>query len=46
MKESYREDLANHFGHESYADDGYVVGVATHETTPVLGLEPPDGDCC
>ena len=29
MKESYREDLANHFGHESYADDGNVVGVAT-----------------
>ena len=29
MKESYKEDLANHFGHESYADDGNVVGVAT-----------------
>ena len=31
MKESYKEDLANHFGHESYADDGNVVGVATKE---------------
>jgi len=29
MKESYKEDLANHFGHESNADDGNVVGVAT-----------------
>jgi hypothetical protein len=29
MKESDKEDLANHFGHESYADDGNVVGVAT-----------------
>ncbi len=29
MKESYRDDLANHSGHESYADDGNVVGVAT-----------------
>ncbi len=29
MKESYKEDLANYFGHESYADDGNVVGVAT-----------------
>jgi hypothetical protein len=29
MKESYKEDLASHFGHESYADDGNVVGVAT-----------------
>ena len=29
MKESTKEDLANHFGHESYADDGNVVGVAT-----------------
>ena len=28
MKESTKEDLANHFGHESYADDGNVVGVA------------------
>jgi|GEM_PF-2294095 len=31
MKESTKEDLANHFGHESYADDGNVVGVATAE---------------
>ena len=29
MKESTKEDLANHFGHESYADGGNVVGVAT-----------------
>ena len=29
MKESTKEDLANHFGLESYADDGNVVGVAT-----------------
>ena len=29
MKESTKEDLANHFGHESYADDGNVAGVAT-----------------
>lgn len=31
MKESYKEDLANHFGLELYADDGNVVGVATTE---------------
>jgi len=29
MKESTKEDLASHFGHESYADDRNVVGVAT-----------------
>jgi hypothetical protein len=29
MKESTKEDLANHFGLESYADDGNVVGVTT-----------------
>jgi hypothetical protein len=29
MKESYRDELANHFGHESYADDGNIVSVAT-----------------
>ena len=29
MKESYKEDLANHFGLELYADDGNVMGVAT-----------------
>ena len=29
MKEPNKEDLANHFGHESYADDGNVVRVAT-----------------
>jgi hypothetical protein len=31
MKESYKEDLANHFGLELYADDGNVMGVATTE---------------
>jgi hypothetical protein len=31
MKESTKEDLANHFGHESYADGGNVMGVATTE---------------
>ena len=31
MKESTKEDLANHFGLELYADDGNVVGVATTE---------------
>jgi hypothetical protein len=31
MKESYKEDLANHFGLELYADDGNVLGVATTE---------------
>ena len=31
MKESYKEDLANHFGFELYADDGNVMGVATTE---------------
>jgi hypothetical protein len=31
MKESYRNDLANHFGLELYADGGNVVGVATTE---------------
>ena len=31
MKESYKEDLANHFGLELYADDGNVMGVATAE---------------
>lgn len=29
MKESYKEDLANHFGPELYADTGDGVGVAT-----------------
>ncbi len=28
MKESYKEDLANHFGLESYAVDGNIEGVA------------------
>jgi hypothetical protein len=31
MKESYKEDLANHFGLELYANGGNVVGVATTE---------------
>ncbi len=31
MKESYHEDLANHFGFELYADGGDVVFVATTE---------------
>jgi hypothetical protein len=31
MKESYREDLANHFGLELYADGSNVTGVATTE---------------
>jgi hypothetical protein len=31
MKESYMEDLANHFGLELYADGGNVKGVATTE---------------
>ncbi|MFN7890161.1 MAG: hypothetical protein ACK5OC_07720 [Pirellula sp.] len=31
MKESYQEDLANHFGLELYADGGNVMGVATTE---------------
>jgi hypothetical protein len=31
MKESYKEDLANHFGLELYADGRNVVGVATTE---------------
>jgi hypothetical protein len=31
MKESTKEDLANHFSLEWYADDGDVVGVATTE---------------
>jgi hypothetical protein len=29
MKESYKEDLANHFGLEPYAGDGNVAGVAS-----------------
>ena len=29
MKESYKEDLASHFGLELYADGGNVMGVAT-----------------
>ena len=29
MKESTKEDLANHFGLELYADGGKVMGVAT-----------------
>ncbi|XZE17831.1 hypothetical protein SH449x_003111 [Pirellulaceae bacterium SH449] len=32
MKESYKEDLANHFGFELYADGGNVMGVATTAT--------------
>jgi len=31
MKESTKEDLANHFGLELYADGGNVMGVATTE---------------
>jgi hypothetical protein len=31
MKESNKEDLANHFGLELYADGGNVMGVATTE---------------
>ena len=31
MKESTKEDLANHFGLELYADGGDVMGVATTE---------------
>ncbi len=29
MKESYKEDLANHFGLEPYAADGNIGGVAS-----------------
>ena len=29
MKESYKEELANHLGRELYADGGNVIGVAT-----------------
>ena len=29
MKESYKEDLANHFGLEPYAVDGNIGGVAS-----------------
>ncbi len=29
MKESYKEDLANHFGLEPYAGDGNIAGVAS-----------------
>ncbi len=29
MKESYKEDLANHFGLEPYAGDGNITGVAS-----------------
>jgi len=31
MRESYKEDLANHFGLELYADGGNDMGVATTE---------------
>ncbi|MCY2979456.1 MAG: hypothetical protein NTU79_12400 [Planctomycetota bacterium] len=31
MKESTKEDLANHFGLELYADGGNVMGVVTTE---------------
>ena len=31
MQESYKEDIANHFGLELYADGGNVMGVATTE---------------
>jgi len=31
MRESYKEDLANHFGLELYADGGNIMGVATTE---------------
>jgi len=31
MRESYKEDLPNHFGLELYADGGNVMGVATTE---------------
>jgi len=31
MKESYKEDLANQFGLELYADGGNVMGIATTE---------------
>ena len=35
MQASFKEDLANHFGLELYADDGYVTGVATTLGFPV-----------
>jgi hypothetical protein len=31
MKEFYKEDLANHFGIELYADGRNIMGVATAE---------------
>ena len=31
MRESYKDDVANHFGRELYADGGNVMGVATTE---------------
>ena len=36
MKESYQEDLANHFGLELYADGGNVMGVATTDRSTNL----------
>jgi hypothetical protein len=36
MKESYQEDLANHFGLELYADGGNGMGVATTDRSTNL----------
>lgn len=52
MKESYKEELANHLGLEPYADDGDIVGVASargnagqlssSEITPLACRSRPD----
>lgn len=43
MKESYEEDLANHFGLDPYADVGNNVGVASVKGTgrPAIELRNP-----
>ena len=38
MQESYEKDLADHFGLNSYADGGNVVGVASGRGTGRLWL--------
>jgi len=39
MKESYEEDLANHFGLDPYADAGNSMGVASVRGTGRRAIE-------
>ncbi len=44
MKESYKEDLANHFGHESYADGGNAMGGIRRQDIELRSSPIPSAD--